>query len=102
MEILDAYLCFDYIPAPSTFFNNIYKFKPVHSLDVENGLCKIQQYWDMQMLQEKEVRNDEVEILKEFEKIFSDAVMICMRSDVPFGAFLSCGLDPDSVVKFTR
>src|SRR5690606_19740637 len=42
--------------------------------------------------------NDRTEVNNKFEEIFHDAVRIRMRSDVPFGAFLSGGLDSASVV----
>ena len=44
------------------------------------------------------MRTDAAKIYEEFERCFSDSVRIRMRSDVPFGAFLSGGLDSSSVV----
>ncbi len=97
-EMLDAYLCFTYIPAPHTFFKNIFKLEPGHSLIIENKNIKKIQYWDVEFTEEKNSRRDEEKILCEFEEIFLDSVRIRMRSDVPFGAFLSGGLDSSSIV----
>ncbi len=97
-EMLDVYLCFTYVPAPHSFFKNIYKLRAGHSLIVENEQVREVQYWDVSIPPEEEMREDEPNILREFEEIFYDAVKIRMRSDVPFGAFLSGGLDSSAVV----
>jgi asparagine synthase (glutamine-hydrolysing) len=97
-ELLDIYLSLTYIPAPYTFFNNINKLLPGHSLCIENGSCKITKYWDINFPVDSEMRTDENNIIKEFEQLFFDAVRIRMRSDVPYGAFLSGGLDSGSIV----
>ncbi len=97
-ELLDIYLSLTYIPAPHTFFNNIHKLLPGHSLFIENGSWTIKKYWDMQFLDDRDKRTDVSKIIKEFEELFYDAVRIRMRSDVPYGAFLSGGLDSGSIV----
>lgn len=97
-EMLDAYLCFTYIPAPYTFYKNIYKLLPGHSLIVENGAIRTQQYWDVKFVSEKDSVKDEKQIFTTFEALFNDAVRLRMRSDVPFGAFLSGGLDSSLIV----
>ncbi|MCK6541056.1 asparagine synthase (glutamine-hydrolyzing) [bacterium] len=97
-EVLDAYLCFTYIPAPQTFFQGIYKLPAAHYLLYESGKITINPYWDLTLLDDKDARDDEIAILKEFDDIFNDSVKIRMRSDVPFGAFLSGGMDSSSVV----
>lgn len=97
-EMLDAYLCFGFLPAPCTMFNNIAKLPPGHFLLVEGGQVKTRPYWDVRFPADHDSRRDEKEILEEFETLFLDAVRIRMRSDVPFGAFLSGGLDSSSVV----
>ena len=97
-EVLDVYLSFTYIPAPNTFFKNIFKLRPGHSLIIENGNISITQYWDLEFPSSDSFRVDEKQIFKDFEELFHDAVKIRMRSDVPFGAYLSGGLDSGSVV----
>jgi len=97
-ELLDIYLSLTYIPAPHTFFKYINKLLPGHSLLLENGHMKFVKYWDAKYPDEQEMRRDEQNIFADFEELFNDAVRIRMRSDVPYGAFLSGGLDSGSVV----
>ena len=97
-ELLDAYLCFTYIPAPHTFFKNISKLRPGHSLLVRDGTATEWEYWDVHFDADADARTDAARIQDEFAATFEDAVRIRMRSDVPFGAFLSGGLDSASVV----
>ena len=44
------------------------------------------------------MQTDASKIFEQFEHLLSDSVKIRMRSDVPFGAFLSGGLDSASIV----
>jgi asparagine synthase (glutamine-hydrolysing) len=98
LELLDAYLCFTYIPAPDTFFKNVSKLRPGHCILIRAGNVTEWKYWDVHFAEEIDARSDEDRILDEFAATFEDAVQIRMRSDVPFGAFLSGGLDSASVV----
>ncbi len=97
-DVLDAYLCFSYVPAPHSFYQDILKLKAGHNLIIQNGSLKIVQYWDVPLIELKDQRHDEDAIIEEFNELFNDSVRLRMRSDVPFGAFLSGGLDSASVV----
>jgi len=99
IETLDAYLCFTYVPGRETFFKGIYKLQPAHSIVVNCDGVRESCYWEFNIAEEQEARTDEVQILEEFEALFKNAVAIRMRSDVPFGAFLSGGLDSSCVVR---
>jgi asparagine synthase (glutamine-hydrolysing) len=98
LELLELYLTFSYIPAPHTFYNDVHKLLPGHSLLVKNGEFSIAKYWDIPQLSEQEMFTDQEYVYQKFEELFIDAVRIRMRSDVHFGAFLSGGLDSSAVV----
>jgi asparagine synthase (glutamine-hydrolysing) len=98
VEALDAYLCFAYIPGRQTFFKGIYKLQPAHSIVVKDGNVRESPYWELDLADEDEARTDEKRVLEEFAHLFEESVAIRMRSDVPFGAFLSGGLDSSCVV----
>ena len=98
MSMTGLYLTLSFIPAPYTFFENIFQLMPGKYLLVDSNGLKEATYWDLPDISEKELIKDKSIIEKEFAAIFDDAVRIRMRSDVAFGAFLSGGLDSSCVV----
>lgn len=97
LELLDAYLTLGYIPAPHSFFRGIRKLLPGHSMVTDGDRVEIRKYWDLPRVDESAMRTDRVAIHDEFAHLLEDSVRISMRSDVPFGAFLSGGLDSASI-----
>ncbi len=97
-ELLEIYLFLTYIPAPDSFYKNIYKLMPGHFLVIKNKEVKESSYWKFPQIEEKEMYKDKKFVYEKFEKLFHDSVSIRTRSDVPYGAFLSGGLDSSSVV----
>lgn len=97
-EMLHIYLSLGYIPAPFTFYNGISKLMPGHFLVVRDQDVIEKKYWDLPDISEKDMRRDEKIICQEFEGYLTDSVKIRMRSDVPYGAFLSGGLDSSCIV----
>ncbi len=97
-ELLNVYLSLGYVPAPYTFYRGISRLLPGHYLVVKDGRVDDRTYWDLPAIAESDMRSDSEHIYNEFEECFLDSVRLRMRSDVPFGAFLSGGLDSASVV----
>jgi len=97
-RLWDIFLSLGYVPAPYTFYKDICKLMPGHYLSVRGGVISERPYWSLPSVDEREMRRDTGKILEEFEALFSDSVRIRMRCDVPYGAFLSGGLDSSSVV----
>ncbi len=98
LELTEVYLALTTIPAPDTFYKNIYKLMPGHYLVVKNGEATEKAYWEFPQISEADMLTDKEAIYNKFEALLTDAVKIRMRSDVPFGAFLSGGLDSSSVL----
>ncbi|MGH2396402.1 MAG: asparagine synthase (glutamine-hydrolyzing), partial [bacterium] len=98
--VLGAYLCLTYVPGTDTFFRCLQRLAPGYNLTVQDGRVRVAQYWDVCYAREHEARRDEGRIVAEFRDLLRDAVRVRMRSDVPFGAFLSGGLDSATVVAF--
>jgi asparagine synthase (glutamine-hydrolysing) len=98
LNLTELYFGLINIPAPFTFYKNIFQIKPANFLLIENGRIRKQEYWKLPEIDEHNMLKDKNKIYNEFEYLLTDAVKIRMRSDVPFGAFLSGGLDSSSVV----
>ncbi|HEY4799966.1 MAG TPA: asparagine synthase (glutamine-hydrolyzing) [Bacteroidia bacterium] len=97
-ELTEIYLMLGYIPAPYTFYENIYKLKAGHYLLVSQNSVLEKKYWDLPELDEENMIRDKSLVNETFESLLRDSVKIRMRSDVPFGAFLSGGLDSSAIV----
>jgi asparagine synthase (glutamine-hydrolysing) len=97
-ELLDALLCFTYLPAPYTWYTAIQKLQAGCYLTVQDGKVRVERYWEVPSRAPADLRTDSPAIHREFEQLFEDSVRLRMRSDVPVGAFLSGGMDSASVV----
>jgi asparagine synthase (glutamine-hydrolysing) len=100
LEAIDEYLALQYIPAPRTIYKNVKKLKPGHKMivDFASNICKVEQYWDVNF--KPNCSKSEAEWLLEANEILKDSVKRHLVSDVPFGAFLSGGIDSTLIVKY--
>jgi len=97
-ESLYHYLTFLTTPAPSTLFKNIYKLPAGHLLTLTHeGHLNIQQYWDALPPEHPTTRSDE-EHQAEILSLLRESIRKRMMSDVPFGVFLSGGVDSSANV----
>jgi asparagine synthase (glutamine-hydrolysing) len=94
-QALDAFLTFEYIPAPLSIFSEVKKLLPGHLLVLQNGKVSTRQYWDLQF---NRLAGDEPELSQALYDLLKDAVRMRLISDVPLGAFLSGGIDSSSIV----
>ena len=97
-ELIEIYLGLTYIPEPNTFFKNILKLEPGNFILVKNNHLTINKYWDLPELDEGNLEKRKTYVYEKFQHLFEDSIKIRMRCDVPFGAFLSGGLDSSSIV----
>ncbi|HVF22750.1 MAG TPA: asparagine synthase (glutamine-hydrolyzing) [Pyrinomonadaceae bacterium] len=97
-QSLYHYLTFLTTPAPTTLFRDIQKLPAGHVLTLKrDGALKIQQYWDA-LPPSKPVVRDESEHRTEILRLLRDSIRKRMMSDVPFGVFLSGGVDSSANV----
>lgn len=98
MDALAQFFALNYIPQPKTAFTGVSHLPPGHMacISVEAGI-EIKSYWDLSAIT-PETHMTEAEAKSTLVKHLDEATRIRMRSDAPFGAFLSGGLDSSSVV----
>ena len=95
-DALRAYLAYGYVPAPLSVFAGVRKLPPAHYLRYRDGAASLHRYW-WPALAPKSHYGDE-EAAERLEALLERAVASRLVSDVPFGAFLSGGLDSSTVV----
>ena len=93
---LDSFLSFNYVVPPSTMFKGVKHVMPGTYLKVTALKVEETRWWDIADT-ELQVKTEN-QWIGEFNEILDDAVKIRLRADVPFGAFLSGGVDSSSVV----
>jgi len=52
-EAVDLYLTLQYIPSPRTIYKAIKKLPPAHTITIQNGIAKVESYWDLPVNQQK-------------------------------------------------
>jgi len=98
-KVIHEYFTYQTIHAPQTFINNVFMLMPGHCMTINTSGINIERYWHI-------VENTDFsssgksyrEVCEDINKLFFDAVNRRLISDVPFGAFLSGGIDSSAVV----
>jgi asparagine synthase (glutamine-hydrolysing) len=94
---LDHYLACRFVPAPRTLFDGIRKLPAASTLIVEeNGAPRVEGWREAPGTPFEGAADDE--LAGQLAERFTDAVERQMMSDVPYGAFLSGGVDSAAVV----
>ena len=96
LEAIHHYLTFNYIPAPWTIYENIKHVMPGTWMKFTRSGVQTQRWWSLADQRERDFSFDDWSA--QFMSILSDATRIRLRADVPFGAFLSGGVDSSTIV----
>ncbi len=96
VEAVRGYLCFGYVPTPLSIFGGVRKLRPGHYLRYVDGRASEHSYYTLDL--EPKYRLGEAEAEEELSRLLQHAVKSRLVADVPFGAFLSGGLDSSVVV----
>lgn len=96
-EAFHHYLTFNYVPAPYTMYRGVRHLMPGTFIKITRAGSETKRWWNLADVAPVHGRS-EGEWIEEFTEILDDAVRLRLRCDVPFGAFLSGGVDSSSVV----
>lgn len=102
---LALYLQYGYILEPHTIFENTFKLKSGHYLEVDLKNKKIKEtvYWNIVDFYNKpKLKITEKEAISKIEKLFISSFKYRMISDVPVGVFLSGGYDSSLVTAIVQ
>ena len=93
---LHHYLSLKNIPAPMSAFKQIRQLSPGQRLTFTHGRIELERWWKLDF--GKTFAGSEQEAIDVVRTLLEDSVAMHMRSDVPFGAYLSGGVDSSSIV----
>src|SRR5712671_713541 len=97
-EALSHYLTFVTTPAPQTLFQGIHKIPAGHMLVIDReGEVRLRQYWDA-LPARSHAALSESEHEQNILSLLRDSIRKRMMADVPFGVFLSGGVDSSANV----
>ena len=96
LEAIHHYLSFNYIPAPWTIWKGIRHVMPGTWMRFSRTGVQTESWWSLAAQREQDHRFDDWSA--EFLSILDDATRIRLRADVPWGAFLSGGVDSSTIV----
>lgn len=96
-ESIHHYLSFNYIPAPWTIHTGVRHVMPGTWMRfTRRAGVQTQRWWSLAAQQERDHAFEPW--AEEFMATLDDATRIRLRADVPFGAFLSGGVDSSTIV----
>jgi asparagine synthase (glutamine-hydrolysing) len=78
-------------------FEGIFALPPGHWLTCDANGVNVQRYWDVSY-QTDDPPQSEAYYVEKLESLLDEAVRMQLMSDVPFGAFLSGGIDSSTIV----
>ncbi len=99
LEALQHYLSYDYVPAPLSIFEGIYKLPAAHKLIWKNGEFETSRYWNLSF-QKDEKKPSINEASEKLRELLSESVKLRLISDVPLGVLLSGGVDSSAVAAY--
>jgi asparagine synthase (glutamine-hydrolysing) len=96
---LTDYLRYQTVHAPNTIVEGIQMLMPGHNITLSNNQLKTYKYWDVTNSYNKEIyKSSYSEIKENVKSLLTDSVRLRLIADVPFGAFLSGGIDSSAIV----
>jgi asparagine synthase (glutamine-hydrolysing) len=95
---LPGYLLNRYVPGPDTFFAGVKKLPPGCFCLYGGGDPAIERFFSPPLATAVQDVKKSADAVTLFRDVFEDSVRIRMRSDAPYGAYLSGGVDSSAVV----
>jgi asparagine synthase (glutamine-hydrolysing) len=101
-EAIAEYLHLGYIPEPHTAWDNIQKFPSGSYAKFDGNEFIIIPYWKPEKLIGAQTFNDEQQAVEQLNELLISSVKMRLVSDVPFGTFLSGGIDSSLVTAIAQ
>lgn len=96
-QAITEYFQLGFVPAPMTIYEDVHKFEQGHYILLNKSGLKKKQYWCLSDQLQKKTILDRVGAKKKLNKLIQHSVDLRLKSDVPYGVFLSGGIDSSTV-----
>ena len=97
-EVVGEYAMYQTVFAPNTIIKGIKMLMPGHIIEYDNGKPAISQYYSVSKISNAAKDLSYTEICNKVNELLGASVQRRLVADVPFGAFLSGGIDSSAVV----
>ena len=95
---LVEYLRYQTVHAPRTIIENVYSIPAGHSLLLTDNERILEKYWSLENPSIVGNTSNRALIRERIRELLKSSIELRMRADVPFGAFLSGGIDSSAIV----
>lgn len=92
-DAVQLFLHLGFIPAPLSIYENLHKLESGHYLKITELTIEKMQYWSTVDAVSDKLITSEKEAMVKFSDLLSSSIQYQLKSDVPFGVFLSGGID---------
>ena len=100
-EVVGGYLLHRYAPGPQTFFQGVRKLPPGWFAVVEHGAVAEQRYFTPSLVHAAPQPVSLSDAVTAFRNGLEEAVRLRLRSEAPYGVFMSGGLDSSVIAALT-
>jgi asparagine synthase (glutamine-hydrolysing) len=97
-EVVAEYAMYQTVFAPNTIIKGIYQLMPGHYMMLENNKLFTSQYYSLNASNKQQPITSYKKVCEKVNELLSLSVQRRLVSDVPFGAFLSGGIDSSAIV----
>jgi len=97
-KAVQAYAVLGYSTGEQSVWKNIKRLEAGHYLEMRGSELDIKPYWSLLDSYRDKVSISEGEAIEELNGLIDDATALRMQADVPYGLFLSGGIDSNAVL----
>lgn len=101
-QAINQFMHLGYIPAENSVYQQIHKFPQGCYGVFQNGQLSLHRFWNMTLFPQENRIHDQEEALFKLEELLLSSLKYRLISDVPFGTFLSGGIDSGIVTAMAQ
>jgi asparagine synthase (glutamine-hydrolysing) len=100
--VIASFLHYGYIPEPYTIYENVLKFPAGHYMECRDGKTGLKQWWSATEKINNTVLSNQQSAKTQLNVLLQKSVKYRLMSDVPFGTFLSGGIDSSLITAIAQ